>query len=66
MPRVDHSTYGMYVMTYRPDTFIVRRVDLDASLSKACSWCRHSEFIHGERGPCLYSECECPLFFPMA
>jgi hypothetical protein len=42
----------------------IRWIDLDASLASLCS-CRHSEFIHTESGPCLFSECKCPHFFPM-
>jgi hypothetical protein len=44
----------------------VRWIDLDASLASACSWCRHGEFIHTGNGPCLFSECKCPRFFPVA
>jgi hypothetical protein len=31
-----------------------------------CSLCHHSEFIHSDPtgGPCLFSECKCPLFVP--
>ena len=42
-----------------------RWIHLDASLASRCSWCRHSEFIHTESGPCLFGECRCPRFFPM-
>jgi hypothetical protein len=48
-----------------PKLFTVRQIDLGASLASACSWCQHSEFIHTDPGPCLYSECKCPRFFPM-
>jgi hypothetical protein len=48
-----------------PKLFTVRRIDLGASLASACSWCQHSEFVHTDPGPCLYSECMCPRFFPM-
>jgi hypothetical protein len=48
-----------------PNLSAIRRTDLDASLASLCSWCRHSEFIHAESGPCLFSECKCPRFFPM-
>jgi hypothetical protein len=44
----------------------VHWIDLGASLASACSWCRHSEFIHADVGPCLFSECKCPRFFPLA
>ena len=44
----------------------VRWIDLSASLASPCSWCRHSEFIHTDVGPCLFSECKCPRFFPLA
>jgi len=49
------------------DLSAVRYVDLGASLVTFCSWCRHSEFVHSDRetGLCLFSECECPRFFPM-
>ena len=40
----------------------IRWIDLDASLGSPCSWCRHSEFVHTESGPCLFSECKCPRF----
>ena len=51
----------------RLDLSTVRYVDVDASLVTFCSWCRHSEFVHSEResGLCLFSECQCPCFFPM-
>lgn len=48
-----------------PNLSVVRWIDLDASLASACSWCQHAEFIHSDAGPCLFSECECPRFFPM-
>jgi hypothetical protein len=44
----------------------VRWIDLDASLTNPCSWCRHSEFVHAYAEPCLFSECECPFFVPSA
>jgi hypothetical protein len=65
--RPSHETpYGRCVMSWI-DLSAVRYVDLDASLATYCSWCRHSEFVHSDRetGPCLFSECECPQFFPM-
>lgn len=49
-----------------PNLSAIRCIDLDSSLASLCSWCRHSEFIHTESGPCLFSECTCPRFFPMA
>jgi hypothetical protein len=52
-------------MTSKSHLSLVRWIDLDASLATPCSSCRHSEFIHGESGPCLYSECKCPRFLPM-
>ena len=58
--------YGGCAMTSKSHLSLVRWIDLDASLATPCSWCRHSEFIHGESGPCLYSECKCPRFLPMA
>jgi len=48
-----------------PNLSAIRWIDLDASLASPCSWCRHSEFIHTESGPCLFSECTCLRFFPM-
>lgn len=48
-----------------PNLSAIRWIDLDASLASLCSWCRHSEFIHSESGPCLFSECTCPRFFPV-
>ena len=60
---VDCVAYGGCPM--EPNLSEVRWIDLDASLSSACSWCRHSEFIHTDAGPCLFSECKCPRFFPM-
>jgi hypothetical protein len=42
--------------------FAVRWIDLDASLGSPCSGCGHSEFVHTESGPCLFSECKCPRF----
>lgn len=50
-----------------PELSAVRYVDVDASLDTFCSWCRHSEFVHSDRetGVCLFSECQCQLFFPM-
>ena len=48
-----------------PNLSAIRWIDLDASLASLCSWCRHSEFIHTESGPCLFSECTCPRFFPV-
>ena len=47
------------------DLSLVRWIDLDASLTRPCSWCRHSEFIHSDIGPCLFSECSCQHFLPM-
>ena len=44
----------------------VNRIDVDASLASPCPGCRHSEFIHSDVGPCLFSECKCPRFFPVA
>lgn len=41
----------------------VRWIDLDeTSLASACLSCRHSEFVHGEAGPCLFNDCECLQF----
>ena len=48
----------------KPTLSAVRWIDLDASLTNPCSRCRHSEFIHTDSGPCLFSECKCPCFFP--
>lgn len=48
-----------------PNLSSIRWIDLGASLASLCSWCRHSEFIHSESGPCLFSECRCPRFFPI-
>jgi hypothetical protein len=50
-------------MTSKAHLSLIRWIDLDASLASPCSWCRHSEFIHGEHGPCLFNECTCPRFF---
>ena len=61
---VVRTTYGEYPMT-KPMLSAIRWIDLDASLGSLCSCCRHSEFIHTESGPCLFSECKCPRFFPM-
>jgi predicted nucleic-acid-binding Zn-ribbon protein len=44
----------------------VRWIDLGACLATPCSGCRHSEFIHADTGPCLFSACTCPRFFPVA
>ena len=44
----------------------VRWIDLGACLATPCSGCRHSEFIHTDIGPCLFSACKCPRFFPVA
>jgi hypothetical protein len=67
-PRTDvfvvRTTYGEYPMT-KPMLSAIRWIDVDASLGSPCSWCRHSEFVHTESGPCLFSECKCPRFFPM-
>jgi hypothetical protein len=49
----------------KPTLSAIRWTDLDASLVNPCSWCRHSEFVHTDRGPCLFSECKCPRFFLM-
>ncbi len=40
---------------------------LQEKLNALCSWCRHTEFIHSDQdaGPCLFSECKCPRFFPL-
>lgn len=48
-----------------PTPSAIRWIDLDPSLAISCSWCRHSEFVHTDSGPCLFSECKCPRFFPM-
>jgi hypothetical protein len=58
------TTYGEYPMT-KPMLSAIRWIDLDASLGSLCSRCRHSEFVHTESGPCLFSECKCPRLFPM-
>jgi hypothetical protein len=50
----------------KPNLSAVRRIDLAPSLASPCSACRHSEFIHSDSGPCLFSECMCPTFFPVA
>jgi hypothetical protein len=42
------------------------KANLAPSLASLCSGCRHSEFIHSDSGPCLFSECMCPGFFPVA
>jgi hypothetical protein len=49
----------------KPTLSAIRWIDLDASLAIPCSGCRHSEFVHTDGGPCLFSECKCPRFFPM-
>jgi hypothetical protein len=49
----------------KPTLSAIRWIDLDASLANPCSWCRHSEFVHTDSGPCLFSECKCLRFFPM-
>jgi hypothetical protein len=48
------------------DLSAVRYIDVDASLVTFCSGCRHSEFVHGERGSglCLFNGCRCTCFFP--
>ena len=49
----------------KPTLSAISWIDLDASLAIPCSSCRHSEFVHTDSGPCLFSECKCPRFFPM-
>jgi hypothetical protein len=49
-----------------PNLSAVHWIDLSASLASACSWCQHSEFIQTDPGPCLFFECTCPRFFPVA
>jgi hypothetical protein len=46
----------------KPIFSAIHGIDLGASLGSLCSWCRHSEFVHTESGPCLFSECKCPRF----
>ena len=62
---VPPTPYGRCVMP-SPDLSAIRYIDVEASLVTFCSWCRHSEFVHSNRGSgvCLFSECRCPHFFP--
>jgi hypothetical protein len=48
----------------KPSLSTVR--DLNASKTSLCSRCQHAEFIHAYAGPCLFHDCECPLFTPEA
>jgi hypothetical protein len=41
------------------------KANLAPSLARPCFGCQHSEFIHSDSGPCLFSECMCPGFFPV-
>ncbi len=48
----------------KPSLSAVR--DLNLSKTSPCSRCQHAEFIHGYAGPCLFHDCECPSFTPVA
>ena len=56
---VAHTTYLGAPMT-KPSLSAVR--DQDPSKTSSCSRCQHAEFIHAYAGPCLFHDCECPMF----
>lgn len=35
---------------------------MEATLSTPCAGCQHTEFVHSQNGPCLFSGCECWAF----
>ena len=53
---VARTTYGQCLME-EVSLSAIHSFGLDEGLSNPCSWCRHSEFVHAETGPCLFSEC---------
>ena len=60
---VAHMTY-LGGPVKKPSLSAVR--DLNLSKTSPCSRCQHAEFIHAYAGPCLFHDCECPFFTPMA